>query len=212
MLVETSHTLQDPSGKTLYAAWNESSARKRAKDKKKEDVTDENLTDTRIGSGSDHTVFLNFIGMPVMGLDFDGPYGVYHSMYDDFYWMNHFGDPGYRYHTLMSQLWGVLALRLANADFLPFDFAAYARHLRKFVSELPKSHESSELDLQQLLAAVGRFEAAGKRLDAAVTQGRARGNIDSKQAEAINRGMTKVERKWSNADWITCRTWVNQEL
>jgi N-acetylated-alpha-linked acidic dipeptidase len=212
MLVETSHTLQDPSGKPLYAAWNESSARKRAKDKKKEEVTDENLTDTRIGSGSDHTVFLNFIGMPVMGLDFDGPYGVYHSMYDGFYWMNHFGDPGYRYHTLMSQLWGVLALRLANADFLPFDFAAYAGHIRKFVSELPKSRDSSELDLQQLLAAVGRFEAAGKRLDASVTQALATGNIDSKQTEAINRGMMQVERNWLNPDGIPGRPWFKHML
>ena len=40
--------------------------------------------------------------------------------------MNHFGDPGYKYHTLMTQLWGVTALRLANADLLPFDFATYA--------------------------------------------------------------------------------------
>src|SRR5207247_9706979 len=120
MLGETSRTLQDPSGKTLYAAWKQSSTRKRAEEKKKEEVTDANLVDTRIGSGSDHTVFLNFVGMPVIGLGFDGDYGVYHSMYDNFYWMNHFGDPGYRYHTLMSQLCGVLALPLRNAYLLPF--------------------------------------------------------------------------------------------
>ena len=65
-------------------------------------IIDDSLADTRIGSGCDHTVFLNFIGMPVLGLGFDGDYGVYHSAYDDFYWMNHFGDPGYKYHTLMS--------------------------------------------------------------------------------------------------------------
>ena len=138
MLVETAHTLQDPSGKSLYEAWKESSARERREAKRTEDVTDSNLADTRIGSGSDHTVFLNFVGMPVLGLQFDGPYGVYHSAYDDFFWMNHFGDPGYRYHTLMTQLWGVLALRLANADLLPFDFASYADNIRQFVNELEK--------------------------------------------------------------------------
>jgi N-acetylated-alpha-linked acidic dipeptidase len=147
MLVETSRTLQDPSGKTLYAAWKQSSTRKRAEEKKKEEVTDANLVDTRIGSGSDHTVFLNFVGMPVIGLDFNGPYGVYHSMYDDFYWMNHFGDPGYRYHTLMSQLWGVLALRLANADLLPFNFASYADNIRQFVNDLSAANKNSQVGL-----------------------------------------------------------------
>jgi N-acetylated-alpha-linked acidic dipeptidase len=101
------------------------------------------LADTRIGSGSDHTVFLNFIGMPVIGLGFEGDYGVYHSAYDDFFWMNHFGDPGYKYHTLMSQLWGVTALRLANADLLPFDFASYAANIRQFVDELAKNNQRS---------------------------------------------------------------------
>ncbi len=140
MLVETTRTLKDPSGKTLYEAWKESSTRERHEAKQSEAVTDLNLADTRIGSGSDHTVFLNFVGMPVLGLRFDGPYGVYHSAYDDFFWMNHFGDPGYRYHTLMSQLWGVLALRLANADLLPFDFASYASNIRQFVNELAKNN------------------------------------------------------------------------
>jgi N-acetylated-alpha-linked acidic dipeptidase len=140
MLVETAHSLHDPSGKTLYEAWRDSSKRERREAKQSEEVTDLNLADTRIGSGSDHTVFLNFVGMPVLGLGFEGPYGVYHSAYDDFFWMNHFGDPGYRYHTLMSQLWGVLALRLANADLLPFDFASYASNIRQFVNELTKNN------------------------------------------------------------------------
>src|SRR5580698_9756654 len=171
MLEETSRTLRDPSGKTLYEAWKASSTRERSGAKPSEaasdlNVTDSNLADTRIGSGSDHTVFLNFVGMPVLGLQFDGPYGVYHSAYDDFFWMNHFGDPGYRYHTLMSQLWGVLALRLANADLLPFDFASYASNIRQFVNELTKGmatrNDTSQLDLKPVLNAIDDFEAAGK--------------------------------------------------
>ena len=130
-------------GKSLYEAWKATASKKKKKAHQSSQmnasgVTDGQLADTRIGSGSDHTVFLNFVGMPVIGLQFDGDYGVYHSAYDDFYWMNHFGDPGYKYHTLMSQLWGVTALRLANADLLPFDFASYAGNVRQFVNELIK--------------------------------------------------------------------------
>jgi N-acetylated-alpha-linked acidic dipeptidase len=217
MLLETAHTLQDPSGKTLYEAWKESSARERREAKQHEDggdeaVTDSNLADTRIGSGSDHTVFLNFVGMPVLGLGFEGPYGVYHSAYDDFFWMNHFGDPGYRYHTLMSKLWGVLALRLANADLLPFDFASYAGNIRQFVNELTKGKDLSQLDLKPVVDAIDGFEAAGKGLDAAASRALAAGTIDSELAETINHGAMQVERNWLNPDGIPGRPWFKHIL
>jgi N-acetylated-alpha-linked acidic dipeptidase len=145
MLEEATKSLQEPSGKSLYDGWKTTVERERAEGKQTGQMNDsgvasKSLADTRIGSGSDHTVFLNFVGMPVIGLQFDGDYGVYHSAYDDFYWMNHFGDPGYRYHTLMSQLWGVTALRLANADLLPFDFASYAANIRQFVHDLASNN------------------------------------------------------------------------
>ena len=71
-------------------------------------------------------------------MGFDGPYGVYHSAYDDHYWVSRIGDPGFRYHTLMTQLWGTMALRLANADVLPTRFESYAPALRDFVRELDR--------------------------------------------------------------------------
>jgi N-acetylated-alpha-linked acidic dipeptidase len=150
--------------------------------------------------------------VPVFGLGFEGPYGVYHSAYDDFFWMNHFGDPGYRYHTLMSQLWGVLALRLANADLLPFDFASYAANIRQFVNELAKGKDMTELDLKPILDATNDFEAAGKRLDESASHALASGTIDSKLAEFINQGTMRVERNWLNPDGIPGRPWFKHIL
>ena len=226
MLVEATHSLKDPSGKTLYEAWKTSAARQRREAKQSAEVTDLNLADTRIGSGSDHTVFLNFVGVPVLGLQFEGPYGVYHSAYDDFFWMNHFGDPGYRYHTLMSQLWGVLALRLANADLLPFDFATYAGNIREFLNELQKTisgqppsavppgeaGQPPPLDLKPLLAAIDDFEAAGKRLDDSTSRALASGSVDPELAETINHGAMEVERNWLNPDGIPGRPWFKHIL
>jgi N-acetylated-alpha-linked acidic dipeptidase len=212
MLVETSHSLQDPSGKSLYDAWKISETRKRREAKKTDAVTDANLPNTRIGSGSDHTVFLDFVGLPVMELGFDGDYGVYHSMYDDFYWMNHFGDPGYRYHTLMSQLWGVLALRLANADILPFDFASYARNIRQFVADMSKDKDLSQLDLKAVSAQIDEFETAGKKLNESVAAALASGTPDPKLAETLNRGLMQVERNWLNPEGIPGRPWFKHVL
>ena len=146
MLVETTRTLQDPSGKSLYEAWKATVAREKAEGKQSgqmndSGVNDDNLADTRIGSGSDHTVFLNFVGMPVIGLQFDGDYGVYHSAYDDFYWMNHFGDPGYKYHTLMRNCGASPRCASPMPTCSPSTSPATPSNVRQFVNELRKGSQ-----------------------------------------------------------------------
>ena len=213
LLREVSRTFRDPAtGQALYDAWKSSVERTRKERKESGPVTDANLVDTRIGSGSDHTVFLNHVGMPVIGLDFDGPYGVYHSMYDDFYWINHFGDPGYRYHTLMSQLWGVIALRLANADLLPFDFGEYGDNVGQFIDELAKGKDMSQLDLAPLRAAVANFTAAGRTLDSAERQALAAGALSPALEQQVNESTMQVERNWLNPQGIPGRPWFKHML
>jgi N-acetylated-alpha-linked acidic dipeptidase len=212
MLLETTRSLSDPkTGKSLYEAWQISEKRKRAEEEDKVPVNDETLVDVRIGSGSDHTVFLNHDGVPVIGLEFDGPYGVYHSMYDNFYWMNQFGDPGYRYHALMSQLWGVVAMRLANADILPFDHAMQARKLRDFTKEVGvKAGARKNLDLRTLLSRIDEFEAAGRALNVATTTALSRGA--DFQTIQLNRDLIATERSWLRQEGIPGREWFKHAL
>jgi hypothetical protein len=68
-----------------------------------------------LGSGSDYAPFLHHVGVSSMDLRFTGAYGVYHSVYDSFYWMSHFGDPQFLYHRAMAQYWGLIGLRMASA-------------------------------------------------------------------------------------------------
>ena len=234
MLEETTRSLRDPSGKTLYDAWKVVVERERKEGTQSSQfsssgVVNETLADTRIGSGSDHTVFLNFIGVPVLGLGFEGDYGVYHSAYDDFFWMNHFGDPGYKYHTLMTQLWGVTAFRLANADLLPFDFAAYACNIRQFVmglamnnssvilsgarsNEHAESKDLASLDLRQVEKAIDEFEAEGKKLNDAMIGKLSSGTLDPQLASTLNQSLMRVERNWLNSDGIPGRPWFKHIL
>jgi N-acetylated-alpha-linked acidic dipeptidase len=112
----------------------------------------------------------------------------------------------------MTQLWGVLALRLANADLLPFDCASYAANIRQFVSDLAKGKDTTQLDLKPILDAIDEFEAAGKRLDDSATRALASGAIDSKLAATINQGTMQVERNWLNPDGIPGRPWFKHIL
>ncbi|HEV3253001.1 MAG TPA: M28 family metallopeptidase [Candidatus Acidoferrales bacterium] len=209
LLVEVSRTLATPSGKSLYEEWK---VARREEAHEKNPPTDAQLANTRIGSGSDHTVFLNFLGIPTMGLSFEGPYGVYHSMYDDFYWINHIGDPGYRYHTLMTRLWGVLALRLANAEVLPYNFDFYADNIRQFVVALDmECHAGRHMDLHPLADRIAEFEAAGRALNGAIARAQAVG-AQHAALERLNQEMMQVERNWLNPDGIPGRPWFKHTL
>ena len=209
LLVEVTRTLPAPSGKMLYDEWKIS----RQYELHDGPISDSELANTRIGSGSDHTVFLNFLGIPTVGLTFVGPYGVYHSMYDDFYWMNHFGDPGYRYHALMAQLWGVMALRLANADILPFDFASYGANIQRFISSLDSAtHLSTKIDLVPLQDRVAAFEAAGRELNESVSRAISRGHLNAAETDRINEELMQVERNWCNPAGIPGRPWWKHSL
>jgi N-acetylated-alpha-linked acidic dipeptidase len=171
------------------------------------------MVDTRIGSGSDHTVFLNFLGRPTIGLTFEGPYGVYHSVYDSFYWMNRFGDPGYRYHILLAQAWGVIALRLANAEVLPFDFAFYAMNIRQFLEALTKGKYSRrELDLQPVLRGIAQLQKAGDVLKQAVDSRLAAGPLDPAVAGPLNQCLMAFEGNWLNPEGIPGRPWFKHML
>src|SRR2546425_2852804 len=100
-------------------------------------------TDTRIealGSGSDWTVFLQHLGIASLSLGYGGESGggIYHSVYDDFYWYTHFGDPDFAYGKALAQTAGSAMLRLADADLLPFDFSDFAETFQRYVHELEK--------------------------------------------------------------------------
>ena len=163
LLVDVSKTLPAPSGGTLFDEWRVSRTAE-LNAAAQGGATASQLTDTHIGSGSDHTVFLNFLGVPTVNMTFVGPYGVYHSMYDDYFWMNNFGDPGYRYHALMTDMWGVIALRLANAEALPLDYGTYGASVRDFLSDLDRAtHVGDHVDLSALRAQLEAFEKTGQR-------------------------------------------------
>ena len=67
-----------------------------------------------LGSGSDYTVFLDHLGVPALDIGFSGRYGVYHSIYDDFNWMEKFGDPEFLTHAMAARLYTVLVMRAAG--------------------------------------------------------------------------------------------------
>ena len=211
MLVEASKDVRAPSGKSLYEAWR--AARKRD-EKASEPPMDNSLVETRIGSGSDHTVFLNHLGRPVINLGFTGDYGVYHSMYDDHYWMEQMGDPAFEYHVALTRIWGLVGLRLANADVLPFDFGFNGAALDNFLETLEARNkiDSHKLNLKKVHGQITEFEKAGNALGDAVDIGLANGENSPEKIERLNQQILQVESNWLNPAGIPGRPWFQHLL
>ncbi|MFN8062382.1 MAG: transferrin receptor-like dimerization domain-containing protein [Vicinamibacterales bacterium] len=91
-----------------------------------------------LGSGTDYTAFLDHLGIATLDLGFGGEDdgGIYHSIYDDFYWYTHFSDTDFTYGRTMAQTIGTTVMRLAGADVLPFDFGGTADTVRVYIKEL----------------------------------------------------------------------------
>jgi N-acetylated-alpha-linked acidic dipeptidase len=214
MLVETTRSLQDPGGGTLHDAWLKFAATERKESHEQQPVTDANVVNVRVGSGSDHTVFLNFLGRPVITLEFDGPYGVYHSVYDDFFWMNRFGDPGYKYHATMSQLWGVTAFRLAQADVLPIDFEFYGSTIDQFLTELErnKKFDGAKLSLASAHKAAQELTATAKQTASVLNPAVSSERLNTRQLASINSLLMKGEANFILPGGIPGRPWFKHIL
>jgi N-acetylated-alpha-linked acidic dipeptidase len=211
MLVEASKDVRAPSGKSLYEAWRATSMRD---SQASTPPLDSELVETRIGSGSDHTVFLNHLGRPVINLGFTGDYGVYHSMYDDHYWMAHIGDPAFEYHVALTRIWGLVALRLANADILPFDFGFNAAALEQLLRELERGNnlEPRRLKLKGLHARIAEFEKQGSLLRSAVARDLLSGAASPGKIQRLNEELLQVESNWLDPAGIPGRPWFQHLL
>lgn len=208
LVAEVARDVRDPNGTSLLEAWGAAAGGPAPKS-----ASPTALVENRLGSGSDYTVFLNFLGIPIVDLAFDGPYGVYHSQYDDYYWMTHFGDPGFRYMTAMAEVWGRMALRLANADLVPYDFVGYADRVKGFVDELASlPGVSGRLDLASARIAVARWRASALRLERLTRSLLAVPSPDAARLNRLDDALRGVERQWLLDQGIPGRPWFKHVL
>jgi len=138
-ITEAAQAVLDPAtGRSVYDRWKQQQPLGEGRSYAVSGATAGPVPFGVLGGGSDFMVFLQHDGVPSLDMIFDGPYGVYHSLYDDYAWMARFGDPGFRYHAAMSRLWGLLALRFADADLLPLDYTLYATEVAAYLEDLQK--------------------------------------------------------------------------
>ena len=144
--------IQDP--EKDYPAWQRLRLSRIANANAEDRVKIRDRADLRLGalgSGSDYTAFLDHFGVASLNLAFGGEDGggIYHSIYDDFYWYTHFSDTDFRYGRALAQTVGVAVMRLADAELLPYDFAGFTDTIQQYVDELEKLWKTKSDEIKE---------------------------------------------------------------
>jgi N-acetylated-alpha-linked acidic dipeptidase len=162
-----------------------------------------------LGSGSDYTAFIQHLGVPSTDISSSGPYGVYHSVFDNFAWFKKFGDPDFVYEQQMARIFGLEVARMADADVIPYDYEEYGKEITAYLDAAQKrAHDKfgeRGLDFGAVNAAAHKFEIAGARM-------LAREKNPPRDLAGLNQTLLSTERALLVPQGLPHRSWYRHAI
>ena len=162
-----------------------------------------------LGSGSDYSAFQQHLGVPSSDISSSGPYGVYHSVFDNFAWFKKFGDPDFVYEQQMARIFGLEAVRMADADVLPYDYEEYGKEVATYLDAAGKRAENKfgdhVLDLGAATAAAKHFQDAGTKI-------LSKQKNPPRDAARLNQALRGAERALLLPEGLPHRPWFRHAI
>jgi len=118
-----------------------------------------------MGSGSDYSPFLQYLGIAALNLGFGGEGqvgGVYHSAYDTYEYYSRFGDPGFAYAPVLAKTVGRVVLRIADADVPLQRYGDFAETVSRYLDQVKRLADSKReaAQAQERMLAADSFRLA----------------------------------------------------
>lgn len=151
-----------------------------------------------LGGGSDHIAFYMHVGIPSLSGGSGGP-TAYHSNYDNLHYYSKFSDPSFKMGGAVAQLFGLVALRQANAAVIPYDVPRYAQDLKGHFENAVKNVQTIAPDFagfDQVDAALSKLESSSAAYQQALNAATEKGIISAEKLAQINKGLITLEKSW----------------
>jgi N-acetylated-alpha-linked acidic dipeptidase len=206
---ELTRSVPSPQGGTVYSQWKArgpGNGEKRASNAPP--VAGEDVRMGDLGSGSDFTPFLQHAGVPSTDVGSGGPYGVYHSVFDNFAWYTRNADPKFVYLQEMARVLGLEALRMADTDVLPYDYVTYAREVTSYLEAA--ENKTAEVKLAGL--DFGPAKAAAARMTVAAEAAHRRQISPSRDLATLNLNLRQVETALLSQKGLPDRPWYKHTI
>jgi N-acetylated-alpha-linked acidic dipeptidase len=206
---ELTKEVPSPKGGTVYDQWktDQAAAANSNRRRQRPATSDADVRIGTLGSGSDYTPFIQHLGVPSTDIGSDGPYGVYHSTFDDYTWFTKFADPTFVYEQQQARVFGLEILHMADTDVLPYDYELYGKEILNYLDAAQKraTEQKLTLDFSSALAAAKRFASAG----AAIRSAQAAPPSD---ATALNQSLRAAEEALLNPAGLPKRSWYKHTI
>jgi N-acetylated-alpha-linked acidic dipeptidase len=147
--------------------------------------------------------------VPAADIGSTGPYGVYHSAFDNFNWFKKFGDPEFLYEQEMARVFGLETIRIADADVLPYDYEEYGKEIVVYLDAAQKKAEAEfggdALNFSTVIKAAQRFQQIGGK---SLT----RQNNPPSDPLKLNNALLQTERALLLPDGLPNRPWFRHSI
>lgn len=162
---ELTRSVPSPLGSTVYQQWKNNRTADNEHRASNAPTPADEVRVGDLGSGSDFTPFLQHVGVPSTDIGSGGPYGVYHSVFDNYAWFTANADPHFVYLQQMARVLGIEGLRMADTDVLPYDYVTYAHEISAYIDAAKKKagEQKFAIDFTSAEEAVGRFATAAQK-------------------------------------------------
>ncbi|CAL4947523.1 unnamed protein product [Urochloa decumbens] len=175
---------------------------------------------TRVaGAGTDFAAFLQHIGVPSLDMSYGlfEEYPVYHSLYDDYVWVERFGDPLFQRHVAVASVWGLIALKLADDEIIPFNYVSYASELEECTKDIVDKCKGFPVSFSPLQKSIKQLESAATKIHKEKMSLQAENwSLKTRQytlkVREINDRLMMAERAFTNREGLAGRPWYKHMI
>jgi len=213
---EVTKEVPSPKGGTVYEQWKvsqaESDRERRANNgfnehRQANARVNDDVTVGDLGSGSDYTPFIQHLGVPSTDIGSGGPYGVYHSVFDNYQWFTMNADPTFVYEQQQARVFGLEVLHMADADVLPYDYVTYGKEIEQYLDAAQKKASGAGVNLDFSAA-----DAAAKRFSTAATAVRQKQDNPSGNEASFNTALRAAEGDLLSPEGLPRRPWFRHTI
>ena len=206
-----------PKGGTVYDQWKKTDGESDGQPHMKTGVNepsahgnahvDEDVSVGDLGSGSDYTPFIQHLGVPSTDIGSSGPYGVYHSAFDNYKWFVMNADPTFVYEQQQARVFGLEVLHMADTDVLPYDYVTYGKEISQYLETAQTKATANGVSLDFKAA-----EAAAKRFTEAATVMKQKQSQPGNNEAALNGDLRATEGDFLSAAGLPNRPWFKHTV